>query len=445
MNKYRFLRFFLGFCFISLAVLIATYESLFFELPGEKIVKSAVDKVTVMSTCDPQIKEKIKSQHPIHIRAGDTLSHVLKCANILPTQVNAVIGALRSNFNPRNLKPEHELMITTSPSEKKGWKNLLNLTIRPTFEEEVIVAQQEDGSYKSKKKMRKIKTERRAVEGKIHSSLYMDAANLGVPGKILHEMIRVLSYEVDFQRSVKAGDGFEIMYDVQVDEDSGVTVAGELLYACLKYNGSPLLIYRFQHKNGDVNYYNEKGESIKKAILRTPVDGARISSGFGRRKHPILGFTRMHKGVDFAVPRGTPIMAAGDGVVEKAGWVGGYGKYIRIRHTVGNFKTAYAHLSRYAKGIRVGKRVKQGEIIGYSGSTGLAKGPHLHYEVHKNNRHINPRSLKKFPGVFRLKGSELKTFKKGKTKMNKIYLALMSPIQKGKTQLAGNISTPNRT
>ena len=167
---------------------------------------------------------------------------------------------------------------------KKGCATLLSLSIRPSFEQEIIVSQQEDGTYKSEKKQRQITNETKVAHGRIKSSLYIDAANQGVPGKILHEMIRVLSYQVDFQRSVKQGDEFEVMYEVQTDQETGTTIAGDLTYAMLKANGEPIYIYRFNHKNGDVNYYNEQGVSIKKAILQTPVNGARISGEFGWRK-----------------------------------------------------------------------------------------------------------------------------------------------------------------
>lgn len=434
MSRNHIIRIVLSCLFIVLAIIIATYEHFFDIVPSDGLGLPSIETAATVASCDPDIAEKLMAEEPLHIRSGDTLSHVLKCANIPSTQVHSVINALRKDFNPRNLKPQHEIAITTAPSEKEGERELLSLSIRPTFEEEIIVAQQEDGTYKSEKKKRNIKQEVKIAQGMIESSLYMDAAQQGVPNKILHEMIRVLSYQIDFQRNVKSGDGFEVMYEVQTDEDSKNTVAGDLVYACLKLNGSPVYIYRYKHKDGDIGFYNENGESIKKAILQTPVDGARISSGYGNRKHPILGYTKLHKGVDFAVPIGAPIMAAGDGVVEKAGWFGGYGKYVRLRHS-GNFKTAYAHLSRFAKGLHVGKRVKQGDIIAFSGSTGSSTGPHLHYEVLRGDRQINPRSIKKIPGTSKLNGDVLRQFKQEKSQLDKLYLALANPLD-SKTQLA---------
>ena len=211
-----------------------------------------------------------------------------------------------------------------------------------------------------------------------------------MPQAVLSDVIHAFSYDVDFQREVQPGDSFEVLFDQLVDEKTGKIVGtGDVAYAALTLSGKVEALYRYTPPGGYPGFYNADGTNAKKALLRTPVDGARISSSFGMRHHPILGFTRMHQGVDFAVPAGTPIMASGDAVVASAGWAGGYGNMVVLHHD-GSYATAYGHMSRIAKGIKPGVRVRQGEVIGYVGMTGLATGPHLHYEVRVDSKAINP-------------------------------------------------------
>ncbi len=219
----------------------------------------------------------------------------------------------------------------------------------------------------------------------------------------------MFSFDVDFQREIQPGDSFEILYE-RLADDAGTTVGeGDILIASLTLSDNNMTLYRFKTDKGFTDYFDSSGQSAQKSLLRTPTDATRISSGFGRRRHPVLGYTRMHKGTDFAAPPGTPIYAAGDGVIEKAGWAGGYGKYVRIRHN-GNYKTAYAHMRRVGPGIKAGVRVKQRQIIGYVGATGRVTGPHLHYEVHFNGRQIDPKKVR-LPSGYRLKGAELERFR----------------------------------
>ena len=218
------------------------------------------------------------------------------------------------------------------------------------------------------------------------------------------------------------------MYN-QVSDDSGKVVKSDVIkYATLTLSGNPVRIYRFKNKDGHNNYYNEKGHSAEKALMRTPIDGARLSSGFGRRKHPILGYTKMHKGVDFAAPRGTPIYAAGNGTVTYAARKGGYGNFISIRHN-GTYTTAYAHMKGFRRGVRKGSRVNQGQVIGYVGTTGRSTGPHLHYEIRKNNRQVNPLRIK-MPSGNKLKGKQLVTFLTAKDQIDDAYAALPMGPQK---------------
>lgn len=239
-------------------------------------------------------------------------------------------------------------------------------------------------------------------------------------------MIRIYSYQVDFQRDIKEGDKFEILYETYKTEDGDFARYGDILYANLAIDGKKIPVYRYENKDGQVDYYGEDGMTFKKTLMRTPVDGARMSSGFGMRRHPISGYTKMHKGIDFAVAMGTPIYAAGDGTVEISGRKGAYGNYVRIRHN-NEMKTAYAHMQKIAKGITPGQKVKQGQIIGYVGTTGRSTGPHLHYEVLLKNKPVNPNSVK-LP-TDRSWQNEMKRFKAHVSSVKQQYASLTEGLK----------------
>ena len=227
------------------------------------------------------------------------------------------------------------------------------------------------------------------AQGVIDDSIYRAAGNSDIPDDALAEYIRVMGFSVDFQREIRSGDAFELLYEQQIDQISGKKIATTLHYAGLMLSGDQLGYYRYDHDGSRVGWYDRNGNSAARTLIRTPISGARLSSSYGMRKHPISGYNRMHKGVDFAAPTGTPIIAAGSGVVTRSGWNGSYGRYIRIRHN-STYDTAYAHMSRIARGVTPGARVEQGQVIGYVGSTGRSTGPHLHYEILVNNRKVNP-------------------------------------------------------
>lgn len=274
----------------------------------------------------------------------------------------------------------------------------------------VVGAQRDDkGGFGPIETMRQVSKQVAHNTGTIKSSLFESAQSAGVPIQIIMAMIKALSYDVDFQRDIQSGDEFTVVYEGFYDTKGKLVRHGEMLFASVNLSGTPIAMYRFDNGQGTVEYFNDKGESVKKALLKTPVDGAKISSGFGMRNHPILGYSKMHKGIDFAVPTGTPIQAAGDGTIEIAGFNGSYGNYVRLRHGSG-FGTAYAHMSRIAAGIGPGKRVSQGQIIGFVGSTGRSTGAHLHYEVLKGSDQINPLSVK-MPTSIKLAGRDLDRFK----------------------------------
>ncbi len=221
-------------------------------------------------------------------------------------------------------------------------------------------------------------------------------------------MTKLFSYSVDLQRNLRRGDIFEVMVEKTYDPETGFIDPGSILFAVLNLRTGPKTIYRYAVQKDRVEYLNEKGEGIRKALLQTPIRGARISSGFGKRRHPIQGYTKMHRGVDFAAHTGTPIMSAGDGKIKKLGYLGSYGNYILVAHN-SLYATAYAHLSRYSKGLRPGAKVKQGQVIGYVGTTGRSTGPHLHYEVHYKGSQVNPHNIK-MPSQTNLKGASLAAY-----------------------------------
>ena len=335
----------------------------------------------------------------LEIAPGGTLMNGLIDLGIDTVQADEAMDSLREVFNPRSIRAGQIVDIATDGG------GLHSFVMKVSAGEQVEVARTDEGFLS---RLIVLPTERvvRAAIGKIESSLYQAALDGGVPPNVLADMIRAYSFDVDFQREIREGDSFELVYEEFVDEDGNTVRYGPPLYASLKVSGVTLPIYQFTPSSGFIDYFNDKGESVRKALLRTPIDGAQVTSNFGMRT--LGGYTRMHKGTDFGAPTGTPIVAAGDGVIDQLGWFGGYGNYVRIRHN-DTYKTAYAHMSAYASGLAEGDRVRQGEVIGYVGSTGNSTGPHLHYEVLVHDEQINPLDVR-LPSGETLAGAELEQF-----------------------------------
>jgi murein DD-endopeptidase MepM/ murein hydrolase activator NlpD len=268
-----------------------------------------------------------------------------------------------------------------------------------------------------------IERERIAARGEIRSSLYAAGAREGVPRSVMAAMIRAYSHAIDFQRDLHPGDKFEVLYDQPTAHDGTPVGQGVIIYAAIQLGAKVLPLYRVTFGDGTVDYFDERGKSVKRALLRTPVDGARMTSGFGMRMHPLLGYSKMHQGVDFGAPTGTPIFAAGSGVVEESGWKGSYGKFVLLRHN-GRLETAYAHMSRYARGVYPGARVNQGDVIGFVGTTGRSTGAHLHFEVRVDRHQINPLSVNMPTGRV-LEGQALAQFKRGQTRIRQEFSTLL--------------------
>ena len=261
------------------------------------------------------------------------------------------------------------------------------------------------------------------AKGVIKNSLYNSAQKQGVDPEIIIEFARIFGFEIDFQRDIRENDEFQILYERFEDDDGEVQKNGEIIFAYMNNNGKEISLYRFKDQKNNIGYYSKDGKSIEKALMKTPINGARLSSSFGLRKHPILGYNKLHQGTDFAAPKGTPVMASGSGTVEMASWNGAYGKYVRIRHN-STYKTAYAHLSRFGKKIRRGAKVQQGQIIGYVGSTGRSTGPHLHYEVLVQNKRVNSQRLK-LPSGKNLAGKEMQIFENTKAQIEELRAKLL--------------------
>jgi len=352
----------------------------------------------------------------VEVAAGDTLMKLLSREGIDRGEAHEAAAALAEVFSPRDLRPGQQIRLTfaateetlAAAGEESPGPQLVALALQPDVDKDVQVVRTDEGSFAASAAERTLRLELAAQSGIIEDSLFASAEAAGVPVSTLIELIRIFSYDVDFQREIQPGDGFAVLYESYYDDAGQLAKTGQILYAGLVLSGKPHDLYFFTPESGIEDFFDPKGQSVRKALMKTPIDGARLSSKFGMRKHPILGYSKMHKGADFAAPSGTPIYAAGDGVVETAGWNGGYGKYVRLKHN-GTYKTAYAHMSKIAKGLAKGDRVKQGEIIGFVGTTGQSTGPHLHYEVMIDGKQVNPLDIK-IPSGEKLAGKDLEQF-----------------------------------
>ncbi|MEQ1931622.1 MAG: peptidoglycan DD-metalloendopeptidase family protein [Parvularculaceae bacterium] len=359
----------------------------------------------------------------VALAKGENFVDALRRAGVRAEDRNAAAFAFGKLYDLRRMRPGQDLRLTTAAPAQTLFQivaeghepetYLLALDFRIDAEKRISLKRRPDGGFDGKSVAVALTSRLASVSGRINGSLYNSAKRIGAPDKVVADLAAIFAYDVDFQREVFGGDEFEAVFEARYDENGKLVEAGDILYGRMKWKGRQREkgYYRFASADGGAraDYFDWGGESAKRLLMKTPIDGARLSSGFGARKHPISGFTKQHKGVDFAASRGTPIKAAGDGVIERADRYGGYGNYVRIRHGQG-YKTAYGHMSGFAKGVRAGKRVEQGDVIGYVGSTGASTGPHLHYEVLLASKHVNPQKLKVATGLS-LGGADLKKFK----------------------------------
>ena len=330
------------------------------------------------------------------LRAGGSLAALLARAGINGVEADAALDALRTQFDPRTLKIGQKVRIfeewPAGASADSAAMRFAGFDFIPEPRQRLIVRRTGHLSFNVVKQVRPLSERFFLADTLISSSVYEAARSGGMSPNLVVELIRLFSFSIDFQRDMREGDQLEVLYTRRFDENNQLAEEGEIIFAALTNRGKRYAYWRLAHDDGSFAYYDEDGRSVQRLLMKTPVDGARLSSRFGMRRHPILGYTRLHRGLDFAAPRGTPIYAAGSGTIVALGRNGDFGKYIRIRHRNG-YETAYAHMNGYARRLKKGAKVKQGQIIGYVGSTGLATGPHLHYEVLRHKKPVNPRDL----------------------------------------------------
>jgi len=347
------------------------------------------------------------------ISKGETFDKILNNYSVPNDEIIKIKKILISNYDLNNLKTDFSIKFTIDQSNNR---NITSFTFPISRTKKIQLTKNlETDLFEKKEIITNLNRKIIFKEGKILQSLYRTGIDLGVPPNIIVEFARIYGFQIDFQRDIKKNDNFQIMYEVFEDDNGKIFETGNIIFADLKLTGLNNAFYYFD-KKGSEGHYDENGRSVKKPLMKTPINGARLSSAFGMRKHPIDGFNKMHRGTDFAAPMGTPIMASGNGVITRARWCGGGGNCIKIKHNT-TYQTVYAHMKNFGRGIKEGIRVKQGQIIGYVGSTGKSTGPHLHYEVIKNGKKINSQALK-LPSGKTLIGEERRLFEVAKIKLD---------------------------
>ena len=381
----------------SAEVYVSFVDNIYFKKTLTHIVENLEPKYK-------KIKHKIKS--------GETFDKILENYLIQKEEILKIKNALKKKVNLNKLNTKQIIEFSLDKTN-----NQINEFTFQISNKQKIFLVRDNSSNTFNDEIISIKLNKKIVykENLILQSLYKAATDEKIPANIIIEFARIYGFQVDFQRDIRKQDKFQIMYEIFLNDKNEIIETGEILFANLKLSGQDNGLYYFD-KEGSEGHYDKNGKSVKKALMKTPINGARLSSPFGMRKHPIDGYNKMHRGTDFAAPTGTPIMASGDGVVKKAGWCGGGGNCVKIRHN-STYQTVYAHMSKFARGIKAGVRVKQGQTIGYVGSTGKSTGPHLHYEVIVNGKKVNSQKLK-LPSGKILKGNERKLFETKKIKLD---------------------------
>lgn len=416
----------------------------------------------------------------VTLESGDTLGGMLEDAGVSADDANSVVTALGKDFNPRALKAGQTfdlsytvadvidarggteasgkaktttVMVNGKPmvvpvdaeddtsdavaETAQPISRLLSLRFSPSIEQDVTVTRTTSGNFTAQRTAKQLEVHHHHAGGTIDSSLYLAAMQAGIPADVVVDMIHMFSYKVDFQRDLQPGDRFEVYYDYYYTPEGQPAKIGAISYAMIDLDGKKIAMYRFQpNPDEPAEYFDADGQSSKGMLMKTPVDGARISSRFGSRFHPVLGYTRMHKGVDFAVPVGTPVMAAGAGTIKFMGKARGYGNFVIINNGDG-YSTAYGHLSRFASGMHSGSHVHQGQVFAYSGNTGLTTGPHLHYEIRINGKQVNPLTVKIAKNGRKLKGKLLSSFEHQRAKIDNMLAT--TPLETKVADIAADL------
>ena len=379
-------------------------------------IQASLDNIYLKKT----IQEITKNLEPRYevisytSKSGDTYESIINNLNIKNTEKKILLNTILEEKDLKILRINQKF---TFKIDNLYDQKVIKFNIETDRKNEILFTKllglEKFNSKKIKKNFTKNLVYKETI---ITDSLYNSAINLGIKPNIIIEFARLYGFQVDFQRDIWKEDSFQIIYEEFINEDEKVIDTGQIIFANLNLQNTNLQLYKYEYEEGKIDYFDENGKSIKKTLMKTPINGARLSSSYGKRKHPILGYTKMHTGTDFAAPTGTPIMASGDGKVIKAGWCGGGGNCVKIKHN-STYQTVYAHMSKFGRGIKKGVRVKQGQIIGYVGSTGMSTGPHLHYEVIENGKKVNSQKLK-LPSGKILKGDQRKSFEVSKIKID---------------------------
>jgi len=406
------LKFFLtGFIFFLISTFVFLNQKFYKKnnsLKNYNVFKNEMQNIH--SLLANQIQNQYKKKK-ININKGESLNITLLNNGVSQKEVYEVSKILKEYISLKKINTNQFFEILINNTNKK----IIRLTINLDNITSLHIFKKNDKFIANK--IEKVLFKKTTLaEGLIKSSLFQAAKKEKIDPEVIIDFARIFGFEIDFQRDIRKNDIFQIVYDKYVDDDGELQKNGEIIYAYMKNKEREIALYRFQDKRGIVGYYRTNGKSIEKALMKTPINGARLSSRFGMRKHPILGYNKMHRGTDFAAPKGTPIMASGSGIIEAARWNGAYGKYIRIRHN-SKYKTAYAHLNSYARGVKRGAKVRQGQIIGYVGNTGRSTGPHLHYEVIVNGKRKNSQRLK-LPSGRTLRGSDREKFEMSRIRID---------------------------
>ena len=391
-----------------------------------ELIIGSLDNIYLKKT----IQEITKNLEPRYTKknyiskSGDTYERIIDSLPINKREKKVILNSILNENSLKILKINQKF---TFKFDNLSDEKVTEFIIETDKKNEVIFSKTlYNNIFASKKIKKNFKKKIVYKETVITNSLYNSAIELGIKPNIIIEFARLYGFQVDFQRDVWKNDSFQIIYEEFINDKNVVVDTGEIIFANLNLQDSDLQLYKHEYGKNKVDYFDENGKSIKKTLMKTPINGARLSPSYGKRKHPILGYTKMHLGTDFAAPKGTPIMASGDGKVMKAGWCGGGGNCVKIKHN-STYQTVYAHMSKFGRGIKRGVRVKQGQIIGYVGSTGLSTGPHLHYEVIENGKKINSQKLK-LPSGKVLKGDERKKFEVDKIKIDVLKSDLIAKI-----------------
>ncbi len=401
---------------ISLIIITAVFTTYFNYKKNinERSYNNFIDNIYFNKTLNYIVEnlepKYLKIKH--NVISGETFDKILEGYSIEKKEILKIKNSLNKKVNLNKLNTKQIIQFNLDKTNNK----ITEFTYQISNKQKVFLKRNTENDDFSEELL-SIKLNKQVIykENIILQSLYKAATDQEIPANTIIEFASIYGFQVDFQRDIRKQDKFQIMYEIFLNEKNQIVETGEILFANLKLSGQDNTLYYFDNEESE-GHYDKNGKSVKKALMKTPINGARLSSPFGMRKHPIDGFNKMHKGTDFAAPMGTPIMASGDGIIKKAGWCGGGGNCVKIKHN-STYETVYAHMSKFARGIKNGVRVKQGQTIGYVGSTGKSTGPHLHYEVIVNGKKVNSQKLK-LPSGKVLKGEERKLFESKKIKLD---------------------------